>query len=297
MPYERFTEVELSHGCVVDKELWQRVQDKVKELDNSRAQATKHCYPLSGLLVFSDGSSFAGNSAWGETRRSTYYYNQANKIRVRSEVFDSEAEKILRQVANKSPEFQKSFANYATRKENSIGMLAQKIAEIDARLDRVMIERQGLDKRLSFLLADDDVEMAQSFRTEYKRQFSALNEEERELENKKNRLQLLLTQIKQTQDASCGEDWLEQVNKALGYIRKKDLVSLRSTYRRIFAKINVKRVDDAEVRLQFIFNTPTSPNTGEVGFCISTHKAHPERLERPTFRFEACCSIQLSYGC
>ena len=38
MPYERFTEVELTHGCVIDKRLWQQVQDKVKELDNSRAQ-------------------------------------------------------------------------------------------------------------------------------------------------------------------------------------------------------------------------------------------------------------------
>ena len=34
MPYERFTEVELSHGCVIDEKLWQRVQDKVKELDD-----------------------------------------------------------------------------------------------------------------------------------------------------------------------------------------------------------------------------------------------------------------------
>ena len=38
MPYERFAEVELGHGCVIDKELWRRVQDKVKELDESRAQ-------------------------------------------------------------------------------------------------------------------------------------------------------------------------------------------------------------------------------------------------------------------
>ena len=45
MPYERFTEVELEYGCVINKGLWQQVQDKVKELDESRAQATKHCLP------------------------------------------------------------------------------------------------------------------------------------------------------------------------------------------------------------------------------------------------------------
>ena len=105
MPYERFTEVELGHGCVIDKGLWQKVQDKVKELDESRAQASKHCYPLSGLLFFHDKSNFVGSSAWGRTRRSTYYYNSANKIRVRSEVFEAEAEKILRQVVENAPEF------------------------------------------------------------------------------------------------------------------------------------------------------------------------------------------------
>ena len=63
MPYERFTEVELGHGSVIDAGLWQLVQNKVKELDGSRTQASIHCYPLSGLLVFADGSSFTGSLA------------------------------------------------------------------------------------------------------------------------------------------------------------------------------------------------------------------------------------------
>ena len=284
MPYERFTEVELEHGCVIDKGLWQQVQDKVKELDESRAQATRHCFPLSGLLVLSDGSRFAGNSAHGNTRRSTYYYNNANKIRVRSEVFDSAAEKILRQVTENSPEFQRSIADYAVRKESSIGMLAGKIAEIDTRLDTVATERQSLDKRLSFLLADDDLEMAKSFRAEYKRQFSALNDEERELESKKSQLQLILKHFKEEQDTSKN-GWLEQVNKALGYIRKKDLVSLRSTYRRIFDKIIVRRLDEAKVRLQFVFKNLSSPSyMGEVANCMSVRRVEAVGIE-PTSKY------------
>ena len=287
MPYERFTEVELEHGCVIDKGLWQQVQDKVRELDESRAQATRHCFPLSGLLVLSDGSRFAGNSAHGNTKRSTYYYNNANKIRVRSEVFDSAAEKILRQVTENSPEFQRSIADYAVRKESSIGMLAGKVAEIDTRLDTVATERQSLDKRLSFLLADDDLEMAKSFRAEYKRQFSALNDEERELESKKSQLQLLIKHFKEEQDNSK-HGWLEQVNKALGYIRKKDLVSLRSTYRRIFDKIIVRRLDEAKVRLQFVFKNLSSPSyysssyMGEVANCMSVRRVGASRVELET---------------
>ena len=217
-------------------------------------------------MLSDDGSSFAGNSAWGNTSRSTYYYNNANKIRVRSEVFDSAAEKILRQVTENSPEFQKSVADYAVRKENSIGMLSQKIAEIDTRLGELESERQRLDKRLSFLLDDDDVAMAQSFRGEYKRQ------------RKKDQLQLLLKHFKETQEGR--HSWLEQVNKALGYIRKKDLVSLRSTYRRIFDKIIVQRLDEAKVKLQFVFKNLTSPSyMGEVLDCISVHRVEFEHQE------------------
>ena len=232
--------------------------------------------------MFSDGSSFAGNSAWGNTRRSTYYHNNANKIRVRSEVFDAEAEKILRQVAQNSPEFQKSVADYSARKESSIGILAGKITEIDARLNKVVTERQNLDKRLSFLLEDDDLEMAQSFRAEYKKQFSALNDAERELEGKKSQLEILQKQLKAAQDTSKSS-WVEHVSKALIYIGKKDFVSLRSTYRQIFQKIIVRPVGTAKVQLQFIFNDlSTAPYTYADTFCAAAYRVGASGVEPET---------------
>ena len=65
MAYERYTEIKLEHGCVINEGLWQMVQEKVKDLDKSWAHATKHCYPLSGLLVYPGGSSFIGSSCVG----------------------------------------------------------------------------------------------------------------------------------------------------------------------------------------------------------------------------------------
>ena len=154
-------------------------------------------------------------------------------------------------MAENAPEFQKNFADYNARKKNSMGILARKIAEIDTRLDAVTDERQSLDKRLSFLLNDDDMAMAQSFRSQYKKQCAALNDEEQELESKKSQLQELQRQVAVAQIPSKN-GWLEQVNKALGYIRKKDLMSLRSTYRQIFEKVVVRRFDGAKVKLQFV---------------------------------------------
>ena len=71
MPYERFTEVQFDYGYVIERDLWDKVQAKIIEMDNSRAKGTKRCYPLSGLLEFTDGSSFAGSGAWGKSYKST----------------------------------------------------------------------------------------------------------------------------------------------------------------------------------------------------------------------------------
>ena len=279
MPYERYAEVDLGHGCVIDKGLWQQVQDKVKELDGSRAQATKHCYPLSGLLVFTDGSNFTGSSAWGNASKSTYYHNKANKIRVRSEVFDAEAEKVLRHAADNSTKFKKSIANYLARKESSIDLVSGKIAEVDARISAIATDRQNLDKRLSFLLNDDDLAMAQSFRNEYKRQFSALNDEERELERKKSELQLLQRQLKEKQNASKS-GFLGQVNAAINCIKRKDFVALRSIYRRLFEKIVVSPLENAKVELEFVLRNLSTPlGNAEFGNCLSVRRVEFECRE------------------
>ena len=282
MPYERFAEVALEHGCVIDKGLWQQVQDKVKELDESRAQATRHCYPLSGLLVFTDGSNFTGSSAWGNASKSTYYHNKANKIRVRSEVFDAEAEKVLRHAADNSTKFKKSIANYLARKESSIDLVSGKIAEVDARISAIATDRQNLDKRLSFLLNDDDLAMAQSFRNEYKRQFSALNDEERELERKKSELQLLQRQLKEKQNASKS-GFLGQVNAAINCIKRKDFVALRSIYRRLFEKIVVSPLENAKVELEFVLRNLSTPlGNAEFGNCLSVRRVAEGEIESPT---------------
>ncbi len=47
-------------------------------------------------------------------------------------------------------------------------------------------------------------------------------------------------------------------------------MSLRSTYRQIFDKIIVRRLDAAKVRLQFVFKNLSSPSyMGEVANCVS----------------------------
>ena len=165
-----------------------------------------------------------------------------------------------------SPEYRKSIANYLEQKDASIEVVARKIAEVDARLVELGDEKRQLDKRLSFLLKGS-AEMAESFRDEYQKRLLALRNEEHELEHKKNELQLLQKQLTEVQVPKNGK--LEQIKAALGYIRKKDFVALKSIYKQLFEKIIVRPLDKAKVQLEFVFNNiPTSPNGGVDANCI-----------------------------
>ena len=278
MPYERYTEINLGYGCVINEGLWQQVQDKVKELDGSRTQASIYCYPLSGLLAFVDGSIFVGSGKAGNPPN-TYYYNRANNIRIRTEIFEIAAEKTLRQAAENSPEFQKSVANYAVQKDASIGVVAEKIAAIDTSLAEVAAKRESIDKRLSFLLESDNLEMAQSFRDEYGKQFMALKDEERQLGNMKSQLQLLHKQLSEAQPPRKGSG-LKRISEAINYIKKGDLTSLKSAYRRMFKKIIVHPLGDKKVKLQFIFNDMTTPPSGGVvANCTAAGWVNPSAYE------------------
>ena len=273
----------MGHGCVIDEGLWQRVQDKVKEIGESRAQATNHCYPLSGLLFFNDESTFVGSSAWGRKRRSTYYHNRVNKIRVRTEIFEAAVETVLRQIIENSPEFQASIANHSAQKATALSVATGKITEIDTRLGELADERQHLDQRLNFLLEDDDLEMAGSFREEYKERVSAMKDEEQQLADRKQQLQFMQKQIAAAQVPSKNGG-LEQINKAFGYIKSKDMTSLKSIYRRLFHKIIVKPIDAAKVELQFVFKNLSTPvNNGKIGFCASDGLVAGDGFEPPTF--------------
>ena len=156
-------------------------------------------------------------------------------------------------MAENAPEFQKSIADYSARKDSTIDLVKGKVTEIDTRLGELEDGRQHLDRRLNFLLEDDDLEMARSFREEYKERVSAMKGEERELVNRKKQLQLLQKQLDEAKNTSKGS-WLEYVNQALSCIGKKDLAALQSAYRRLFHKIIVHPLDNAKLQLEFIFN-------------------------------------------
>ncbi len=194
-------------------------------------------------------------------------------------LINTEAEKILRQVAENAPEFQKSIADYSARKDSTIDLVKGKVTEIDTKLGELEDERQRLDRRLNFLLEDDDLEMARSFREEYKERVSAMKGEERELISKKKQLRRLLhrslpSSLHALRHIRCANEWQKHTHKAINYVKKKDWLSLKSTYRQLFKKIIVQPLDGERVQLEFVFNNTSSPeNSGEDTFCVYAGRA------------------------
>ena len=121
--------------------------------------------------------------------------------------------------------------------------------------------------------------MARSFRDQYKRQFSALNDEEQELERRKSELQLLHKQLKEEQNISKN-GFMGQVNEAINCIRRKDFVALKSIYRRLFEKIVVHPLENARVELEFVVRNLSTPHYNyAVGNCPSAHRMGSQGLE------------------
>jgi DNA invertase Pin-like site-specific DNA recombinase len=214
MPYDRYTIVDLEHGPVIDLALWEKVQDKILELDNMRAKGVNYSYPLSQILVYEDGSTFIGSGHWGSKNKIFYYYNKVNKIRVNTNIFEEEAKKVLVSIVENSEKFQKSIKSMSFQKTNLMDILEQKINELVVKLDGLGHEKEKLNKRLNFLLDDDDLEMAKDFKEEYKLKYKKLENERKDLMQKIKSMEKELKKLDTSKDSSG--DAVKRVSKLDG---------------------------------------------------------------------------------
>jgi DNA invertase Pin-like site-specific DNA recombinase len=256
MPYDRYTVVELSHGPVIDLKLWERVQEKIKELDSMRAKSVKYIYPLSQILVYEDGTSFFGSGHWGSKSKIFYYYNKKNKIRVNTDIFEKEAKSVLLNIVENSEKFQKSIKSMASQKLSLIDIIGQKRNELAVKLDGLEIKKEKLNKRLSFLLDDDDLEMAKDFKQEYKIKYKKIEEEKIDLLQKIKIMDKELKKLEICEDSSS--DSLKLAKKALVKLAKDDRGALKAIYKMLFEKIIVTSKSGAEVELKFILKSVSS---------------------------------------
>jgi DNA invertase Pin-like site-specific DNA recombinase len=296
MPYDRYAEVELPHGCLIDITLWQKVQKTIQMMRGRKDKNLNinRVYPLSGLLVFKDGSRFAGSGAWKEEHRHNYYYNKTNDIRLVAETVESEARRIASQIIRETKELEEAIAKYGKDRMTASKLVLEQIYKMRTELADMEKEKVALNRRLDFILDGASQDEIQNFKKEYKQNAEKLNQaiaakSEQIAEN-----------LKKADLLSRDEfDWKglgKNGEAVLAAIQDKDPVALKNAYRHLFEVIVVGDLDkDGKTELKFILRGEGSgdfppPVNGRKDFSFEIKMAQKEGLEPPTQRLTAACS-------
>ena len=70
---------------------------------------------------------------------------------------------------------------------------------------------------------------------------------------KRSQFLLLQKQLSNVQSFDSNKENLKSIVKALNYIHRSDLVSLKSVYHNLFQKVIVQSLDKSKIQLKFVF--------------------------------------------
>jgi DNA invertase Pin-like site-specific DNA recombinase len=247
MPYDRYAEIDLPHGCVIDLNLWHQVQATVKSVAGNKTKNTqvKRVYPLSTLLEYKDGTSFAGTEAWGRSGKNLYYTNKQNGIRIPAQILEDEAVSTVCAIFKSQPRLVSAVKKYANDIKETSYLLGNEIRRLEVEIADLSLELAALDKRLDFLLQGDE-SGAGVYRAEYlekTRQIKA------EIAQRRISIESIGTQKAEIDGDSF--NW-NDLPKRAGEIQKilidEDPVALKNAYRKLFERIVVGEIDDQGVR-------------------------------------------------
>lgn len=255
-PYERYAYIEdFPHGCVVNKELFDKVQRKVRSLENNKDKNTglKRNYPLSGILKHEkSGEKFGGSSGTSaREKRYGYYLCPKPHNRIPADPLEAEVKRIVGNLIGDSREIQEAIKRRCMEAETTAKTLEQEMCRIHDELTMLQAEFKELNQNLSFLTKGASESEADQFREQFRSQFSELRQR---IIAKKNGLELITSKRRKVEEDTF--DWKELADKArktLELIEEKDPTALKNAYRELFEAILVGDPDAEGVReLKFV---------------------------------------------
>lgn len=273
MPYDRYAFVDLPHGCIIDKGLWDQTQDTIRRISGNKNKNTmvKRIYPLSGLLKHSDGSSFGGTGAWGRNNVNNYYWNKTHDLRVPVDVAETEAKNTVAEIIQNSPKLREAIMRKGIATTSAIQLLEQQAKKLDSEISQLENEKLNLGKRLDFLLADGDDNEAGKFRKEYKGEFNRINGE---IQCRRESLSLIDKRGQELRvDGFDYKDLAKRAREIQDIMQECDPVALKNAYRDLFESVIVGDVDKGgKLEFQFVLRDGLSDavtvgaksSTGEV---------------------------------
>lgn len=244
MPFEHYKLIELPHGCVIDRELFEKVQVMVQSLKGRKAKNTciKKVYLLTGLLTYEkDGTSFTGSSAHGNTQRSNYYKNSKHHINLNAETLELEARKAVIDVIKNTPRLQTALVERAKASKSAAVQLQGQVEALKTKIEQLESERTKLDSRLDALISVSSETEIKMFKDEYiqtaakiKSDIELCHQQIADIE--KSKTELLEADLSTTSLVARAE-------KILAIIQEKNPVALKNAYRLFFNKIEVTDLD------------------------------------------------------
>ena len=296
MSYDQHRIVDLPHGCVINMDLWNRVQATVARLKGNKAKNTRleRVYLLSGLLRSTDGTRFGGSGNWGKskTKRANYYMNTTHGFRLSADAVELEARRIVTEIIKQSPKLQTAIVERTKSIRSSLDLLQGQVELIDAKIAKVQKDRAVLDKRLDFLLSTDDSTQADVFRQEYVESVNRLKGEHEELQRQRTALERGRADL-EDDELNTGS-LIARAEKIQVMIQERDPVALKNAYKALFSEIVVGELDKngrRELRFRVRGSDPLEGVlSGGTKSGIVEELAQEEGLEPPTKRLTAACS-------
>lgn len=244
--HQRFHEIELPHGTVIPLDLWNKVQKTIKEVAGNLGKNTRisRIYPLSGgILKFHDGTVFRGSSGTGKTTKSHYYFNQDNRLRVKAEIFEQDAMKVVTKLIGNSPELQRAIRDAGDETQDNVQFLQQRTRDLRKSLERVEHQKTQYLKKMDMLIdKDTSEEDIQLFKSEFKSLLQSTKDEKAQLERQLATTERELKVLSQT--AFSWSDITSHAQRVQEVILEKDPVALKRAYYSLFKQIVVGPEDN-----------------------------------------------------
>jgi len=255
MPYERYQKIDLPHGEILSRDLWDKVQARVELIkgNNGKNSGVKRVYPLQGVLKYKDGSNFQGVSGKSsKLKKHCYYKHKATGLLIADEL-EQEAMKVVSMILSNSKEIQDSIANRGFDVKSTIDKIGDQKSKVQSKIDQLFKSKERLHRRLDFLLDGDSLDDANNFREEFKIESSRINSEMDSLNSKL----MELTRLEEDVELDSF-DWKKvgsSAQKIQELLLKHDPVALKSAYKQLFKAIIVNDLNNLGKReLKFILN-------------------------------------------
>ena len=232
--------VKLPHGPVIDEKLLDQVQEKLDRCARKPIKAGKdgHIYLLTGVLTSDDGTRFQGQP--GKDIR--YYFNPANKRRIRCEELDRAVITEVKKQVFDDTRFKELVTASVKRRQVDLPKVEEEIRASQRSLTEIDAKDEQLRQRLL-----DAKDLDQTLMKWLSNQVTQLN---RNRELKTAELERLKAQRSAILDESGLRDIQGQVKKALHGFDALTRVQQRTLLEKIISRITV--VSDREIEIKLV---------------------------------------------